>query len=129
MAGTRVDPPAKKKKNKQKNGGSNVVYTQSSNTESTAVPNVHTSEAIFGDIDKLKGDVLANGKSSIAIVSGLFSMEDDISKHKGRKVVTVTTEEEGCVDGSFGKMGKCKVMFVDGISAEIGSQVKMFPLS
>jgi hypothetical protein len=81
---------------------------------------VHTSEAIFGDIDKLKGDVLANGKSSIAIVSGLFSMEDDISKHKGRKVVTVTTEEEGCVDG---------VMFVDGISAEIGSQVKMFPLS
>ncbi|KAL3774989.1 hypothetical protein HJC23_007077 [Cyclotella cryptica] len=122
-AGYRVDPPAKKKKNKQKNG----VHLEASNSESTSES--HKTEVVFGDIEKLKGDVLANGKYTVAIVSGLFSMEDDISKHKGRKVVSVTTEEVGVINGSFGKMGKCKVSFKDGISAEEGSRVKMLAFS
>lgn len=121
--GYRVDPPVKNKKNKQKNG----VHVDASNSETTSESQI--TKVSFGDIEKLKGDVLANGKHTVAIVSGLFSMEDDISKHKGRIVISVTTEEEGVINGSFGKMGKCKVSFKDGISAEEGSRVKMLPFS
>ena len=121
--GSRIDPPAKKKKNKQKNG----VHSDATSTE-TAMSKSNSEERL-GDIDKLKGDALADGKLTMAIVSGLFSMEDDIGKHKGRKVVSLETEEEGTVEGSFGKMGKCKVFFKEGISAVAGSRVKMLPLS
>lgn len=121
--GSRIDPPAKKKKNKQKNG----VHSDTTDIESA----VHKSiaEERIGDVDKLKGDALVDGKLTVAIVSRLFSMEDDIGKHKGRKVVSLQTEEEGAVEGSFGKMGKCKVFFKDGISATVGSKVKMLPFS
>ena len=110
--GARVDPPVKKK---TKNNSSNNVEEQSSTKNNVAV----------GEIVQLKGDVMENGKSPIAIVSGLFTMEDDISKQKGRKVVAVSTEEEGFIYGSFGKMGKVKVSFENGISAKVGSRVKM----
>ncbi len=108
--GARVDPPVKKKK-KKKNSSQNIEEQ-------------HNDGAV-GEIVKLKGDVMENGKSPMAIVSGLFTMEDDISKHKGRKVVAVSTDEEGCISGSFGKMGKVKVSFENGISAQVGSSVKM----
>lgn len=109
--GSRVDPPVKKKKKK------NCIYSaeEQSNTKNGAV----------GEIEKLKGDILENGKSPLAIVSGLFTMEDDISKHKGRKVVAMATEEQGIIHGSFGKMGKIKVSFENGVSAEVGSRVKI----
>lgn len=126
--GSRVDPPAKKKKNKGKNGNQNasqITTTNNAAKKDDAGNDKHANAAATGEIAKLKGDVLDNGKSTVAIVSGLFSMEDDISQHTGRQVVSNTTEEEGVVDGSFGKMGKCKVLFKDGISAEVGSQVKM----
>ncbi|KAK1749064.1 selenocysteine-specific elongation factor [Skeletonema marinoi] len=99
---------------KKKKNGSNNADEQSS-----------TKNGAVGEIEKLKGDILENGKSSMAIVSGLFTMADDISKHKGRKVVAVTTEEEGSIHGSFGKMGKVKVSFENGVSAEVGGRVKM----
>ena len=121
-AGSRIDPPAKKKKNKQKNGVDTEAKQPGSASDMTK------NEERLGDIEKLKGDMLPDGKYTLAIVSGLFSMEDSISKHKGRKVISLATEEEGVVDGSFGKMGKCKVSFKDGISAEIGSRVRMLPL-
>lgn len=120
--GSRVDPPVKKKKTKQKNG----AQTDAATDEITS--DLATSEERFGDVEKLKGDVMADGKHTMAIVSGLFSMEDDIGKHKGRKVVSLDTEEEGVLDGSFGKMGKCKVSFKNGISAAPGSRVKMLPM-
>jgi len=109
--GSRVDPLVKKKK--KKNGSNNAEDLSSANNEAV------------GEIEKLKGDILENGKSPLAIVSGFFTMEDDISKHKGRKVVSSTTGEEGVIHGSFGKMGKVKVSFENGVSAEVGSQVKM----
>jgi len=112
--GSRVDPPVKKKK--KKNCINNA--DEQSNTNNGAV----------GEIEKLKGDILENGKSPLAIVSGLFTMEDDISKHKGRKVVAITTEEEGFIHGSFGKMGKVKVSFENGVSAEVGSRVEMLAI-
>jgi len=138
--GSRVDPPAKKKKNKAKNGNgknsnapssSQVSVVKNNNSSSKSAPtnndrNINNGAAV-GEIIKVKGDTLPNGKHTVAIVSGLFSMEDDIRQHKGRKVTSVAKpEEEGVVDGSFGKMGKCKVLFENGISAEaVGSRVKM----
>lgn len=109
--GSRVDPPVKKKK--KKNGSKNTEEQSSTNN------------GAVGEIDKLKGDILENGKSPIAIVAGLFTMEDDISKHKGRKVMAVSTKEEGFIHGSFGKMGKVKVSFENGVSAEVGSHVML----
>jgi len=126
--GSRVDPPAKKKKNKGKNGNNQNGQTKANNNNASEVVSTNdknTNAATLGEIVKLKGDVLDNGKSTMAIVSGLFSMEDDISHYKGRQVLATATEEKGMVEGSFGKMGKCKVSFKDGISAEVGSRVIM----
>ena len=129
--GSRIDPPVKKKKVKAaKNGIRNDAASSQATAENNAskdAPNntKNTNGEAFGEIVKLKGDVLDNGKNTLAIVSGLFSMEDDINQHKGRKVTSIATEEEGVVAGSFGKMGKCKVVFKDGIAADAGSRVKM----
>lgn len=133
--GSRVDPPAKKKKNRGKkiendnNAASTSQATAGSKNAHDSLPinSKNNNAEVFGEIVKLKGEVLDNGKNSMAIVSGLFSMEDDISQHKGRKVIVSSSEsgEIGAVDGSFGKMGKCKVLFKDGVSAEVGSKVKM----
>ena len=127
--GSRVDPPAKKKKNKGKNNNANGSLSSPKGKTDSYTPTIDnktkTTEDAFGEIVKIKGDADNSSKSTMAIVSGLFSMEDDIGQHKGRRVVATSTEEEGMVDGSFGKMGKCKVLFKDGISAQVGSQVKM----
>lgn len=131
--GSRVDPPAKKKKNKGKNNNANnnqngslsSPHGKTDNYTPTIDNTTKTNEDAFGEIVKLKGDADNSSKSITAIVSGLFSMEDDISQYKGRRVIATSTEEEGVVDGSFGKMGKCKVLFKDGTSAQVGSQVKM----
>ena len=122
--GSRIDPPVKKKKNKGKNGVSDGSNPDKATNADSGENDTNTS-VVSGEIVKLKGDLLDNGKHTIAIVSGFFSMEDDISKHKGRKVVSVTTAEEGLVDGSFGKAGKCKVVFDNGISGDVGSRVQM----
>lgn len=152
--GSRVDLPAKKKKKNK----SASTKTASVNINDAAASSSHLSSfeatpvmehannnnhgnteqknaSAFGEIITIKGDLLENGKHSVAIVLGLFSMEDDIRQHKGRKVVTLPIiannctkeiEKEGIISGSFGKMGKCKVVFRDGISLEaVGSRVKM----
>jgi len=134
--GNRLDPPAKKKKNKAaKNGIRNDAAASSPPQATNSVNNIMSKESqhnkaanteVFGEIVKLKGDTLDNGKTSVAIVSGLFSMEDDITKHKGRAVICIGTNDKGEIVGSFGKMGKCKVVFNNGISSEVvGSRVKM----
>ena len=122
-AGTIVDLPVKTKKKKHtkgKNGSTNNgPAVQAITNDDARVRN------FYGEIEKIKGELLPNNKHTVAIVSGLFSMEDDISQHKGRRVFCLSTDEEGVVDGSFGKMGKCKVFFKDGISADIGSRVQI----
>ena len=119
-AGLPIESPVKikkkKKNSKGKNGNSQAM------TENATKPMNRS----IGDIESIKGEVLIhNGKHTVAIVSGLFSMEDNINQHKGRNVLAMSTNEEGQLVGSFGKMGKCKVLFKDGISAEIGSKVKI----
>lgn len=138
--GSRVDPPAKKKKgtkggkgggNKAKNGGaasssSHVGRPPNGTGAKPGAGDTGDSE-VTGEIAKLKDEPSEGGRPTVAIASGLFSMEDDIGKHRGRRVVALSTDEEGTVDGSFGKMGKCKVLFKGGVSAEVGSKLRMMP--
>ena len=131
--GSRIDPPVKKKKGKGNKNNNNTTTNQNAGasspikTDNTSTASDKFNKDTFGEIVKIKeGD----GTSITAIVSGLFSMEDDISKYKGRIVISTSTQdEEGVVDGTFGKMGKCKVLFKDGLSADVGSQVKMLGVS
>jgi len=126
--GSRVDPPAKKKKKKNKGKPNMDGTAPSKSSDGDAAAASNTKSEVTGEISKLKGDTLDNGKHTAVIASGLFTMEENINKHKGRRVIATSTQEEGAVDSSFGKMGKCKVLFKDGISAKVGSQLKMLPL-
>ncbi len=127
-AGTIVDLPVKTKKKKHtkgKKGSTNNGPAVQATTDGIHGSDEARVRTPCGEIEKIKGDILQNGKHTVAIVSGLFSMEDDITQHKGRRVCCLSTDEEGVVDGSFGKMGKCKVFFKEGISADIGSRVQI----
>jgi hypothetical protein len=76
-----------------------------------------------GEIASLKGDLMDNGKYPTAIVSGFFSPEVNIREKVGFKVIC--GDEKGVITGPFGKAGKCKVSFEDGISAPIGSKCQL----
>ena len=82
----------------------------------------------LGEIAALKGDLLENGKHNMAIVSGLFAPEINIKEKVAAgfiKVVVLGTKEEGRILGPFGKAGKCKVEFAQGISAQPGDKVEL----
>ena len=78
-----------------------------------------------GEIEKLKGDVLENGKSPMAIVAGFFTPEINIKEKVGMRVIIPSTNEEGTVSGAFGKAGKCKVTFDGGVSAAAGAKAEL----
>eukprot|EP00980_Cylindrotheca_fusiformis_P016236 scaffold4825_cov132-Cylindrotheca_fusiformis.AAC.13 len=80
-----------------------------------------------GQVEKLKGDVLENGKYNTAIIAGFFTPEVNVRERIGRKVVIPSTKEEGTISGAFGKAGKCKVAFPDGVSAEAGTKAELRP--
>jgi selenocysteine-specific elongation factor len=98
--GSRLDPPKKESKKKQK------------------------PEAV-GEVEKVKGDVLENGKHNMAIIAGFFTPEINIRDKVGRRVVIPSTHEEGRIAGPFGKAGKCKVTFEGGISAAVGAKAEL----
>jgi len=80
---------------------------------------------VMGKIASLKGEPLENGKFCIAIAEGLFTPEINIREKVGMVVRVVQTSEEGSITGSFGKAGKCKVSFPNGLSAGVGSNVEL----
>jgi hypothetical protein len=43
----------------------------------------------------------------------------------GVKVLVPSTKEEGSIVGPFGKAGKCKVSFEQGISVEAGTKAEL----
>jgi selenocysteine-specific elongation factor len=101
--GTRIEPENKKKK---KNLPEGIKGT--------------------GELVVLKGDILENGKHSMAIISGFFIPEINIKeKAGGAKVMIPSTKEEGAIVGPFGKAGKCKVSFPNGVSAAVGSKAEL----
>ena len=81
-----------------------------------------------GQVEKLKGDVLENGKLNTAIISGFFTPEVNVREKIGRKVYIPSTKEEGAIAGAFGKAGKCKVIFENGVSAEAGTKAELPPV-
>jgi selenocysteine-specific elongation factor len=109
--GTRMDPPAKKKKS----GKASVEAT--------------------GTVEKVKGDVMSGTEDSnpvypMAIVAGLFTPEVDIRPMVGRKIWVPSTQAEGIIAGPFGKAGKCKVTFEKGISeAAVGAKAELHAAS
>lgn len=111
--GARIDPP---KKGKKKGGG------KGGSGEDVGASGVKTD----GEVVSMKGDVLENGKHNVAIVSGFFTPDMDIRQKVGLKVKVPSTGETGMVAGPFGKAGKCKVSFENGISASaVGAKAKL----
>ena len=80
---------------------------------------------LVGEVASIKGDVLENGKHSMAIISGFFAPEINIKDKIGTKVLIPSTQEEGIIVGAFGKAGKCKVAFQQGISAKEGDKAEL----
>lgn len=78
-----------------------------------------------GEVSALKGDVLENGKHPTAIVAGFFEPSINIKERAGAKVYIPSTKEEGTIVGPFGKAGKCKVSFPQGISATEGAKAEL----
>jgi selenocysteine-specific elongation factor len=106
--GSRIEP---QKKGKKKAGGK-VDLPEGVKTE--------------GEVASMKGDVLENGKHDTAIIAGFFAPEVDIRQKVGWKVVIPSTSETGTIWGPFGKAGKCKVSFEDGVSASaVGTKAKL----
>jgi selenocysteine-specific elongation factor len=78
-----------------------------------------------GVVDSIKSDTRDNGKLRVAIISGFFAPEVNIKELVGATVVVTRTNEQGMIVGPFGKAGKCKVSFEQGISANIGEKAEL----
>ena len=83
-------------------------------------------EAI-GQVEKVKGDPLENGKLPQAIIVGFFQPQDDVRERIGQFVRIPSTNETGTIAGAFGKAGKCKVVFESGVSADPGAKAELIP--
>ncbi|KAF1319073.1 Translation elongation factor tu, partial [Globisporangium splendens] len=86
-----------------------------------------------GKIERLKGETTVDHRNPFAIVSGLFTTEQDAVAAAGRSVVCFATtsaasetkEERGEIEKPFGKAGKVRVVFTKngGTSAQVGDGV------
>ena len=77
-------------------------------------------------MQSLKGDVLDNGKHGLTIIAGLFALEINAKEWIDKtKVVIPSTKEEGTILAPFGKAGKCKVSFPNGISAATETKAEL----
>lgn len=84
--------------------------------------NRQASDLRKGVIESIKCDHDRGGTT--AIVSGLFSQEEDIrALAKLGMVVRTSSDDQGMVRGPFGKLGKCKVEFSHGVSVQIGEHI------
>ena len=73
-----------------------------------------------GEVMTLKGEPTPDNKYEMAIITGFFTPEVNIRERVGEKVRIPSTKEEGKIAGPFGKAGKCKVSFENGLSAPVG---------
>ena len=60
----------------------------------------------------------------MAIVSGIFTMADDIRSHVGAKALG-PDGEEGELVGPYAKLGKCKIRFQGSIARDAGGRVTL----
>jgi selenocysteine-specific elongation factor len=101
--------------------GNRVEVENKKKSKKKKEPGVHKN----GEVSALKGDMLENGKHNMAIISGFFAPEINIKEKTGWKVVVPSTGEDGFIVGPFGKAGKCKVSFEQGISANVGDKAEL----
>ena len=81
---------------------------------------------IVGKISSMKGEPLANGDFTMVIVEGFFTPDINIREKVGMKVNVSQSDLVGSIVGSFGKAGKCKVSFPDGIHEKlVGAKVEL----
>lgn len=73
----------------------------------------------------LDGEIISLKPDNIVVVAGFFSPEINIREKLGWNVQIVGTDEVGSIIAPFGKAGKCKVFFQDGLTASEGSKVRL----
>ena len=84
------------------------------------------SKAVIGKIASMKGDLLENDFYPMVIVEGFFTPEINVREKVGMKVKVIETGQVGSITGSFGKAGKCKVGFPEGLSEDnLGKKVEL----
>lgn len=81
---------------------------------------------IIGKISSIKGEPLASGDYIMVIVEGFFTPEINVREKVGMRVIISESGQEGLIAGSFGKLGKCKVSFPEGIhESRVGAKVEL----
>lgn len=92
-------------------------------------------EQARGQIERLKGETTSDSRNPFAIVTGLFSSDQEASTAIGRHVIVVVKvkgsealeEEVGEIEKPFGKAGKVRVAFIEngGTLAQVGDMVRL----
>ena len=84
-------------------------------------------QSAVGDMELRFGTVDAVRQGDLVIAKGFFSMEEDIRKYVGLRVVPTEGEApEGCVVGPFGKGGKAKVQFSSTFAGTVGTPLTLY---
>lgn len=84
----------------------------------------------IGIIERLKGQTSADGRNPFAVVSGLFSTEQEATRAVGSRirclVDSCNTLDGGTIEKAFGKAGKVRVDFQEcgGTKAQLGDKVE-----
>jgi len=118
------------KKSDKKTPTSNINVVAVSQPKPKDSERNNPQDILIGEICTIKDDILINGLPTVVIVSGLFTPDIDIRDFVGSKVqVMCSSKEEGQILGPFGKAGKCKVSFPQGISSPLGSKVQRHKIS
>lgn len=93
-------------------------------------------EQVRGTIERLKGETTSEGRNPFAIVTGLFSSDQEAFAATGRQVVVATdsttvSEEVGEIEKPFGRAGKVRVAFTEngGTLAQVGDVVRFLATS
>lgn len=119
-SGTKIETETKKEKKKK-----SPPYDSNASKQNVNILKDNTT--VHGKISNTKGEPMANGLYEVVIVEGFFTPEIDIREKVGMRVELKGSQNEGSIIGSFGKAGKCKVAFPEGIAKEsIGSDVILF---
>ncbi|GAB4820810.1 hypothetical protein N2152v2_007856 [Parachlorella kessleri] len=72
-----------------------------------------------GVIERVEGD------GCTAICRGMFKKDTDLSKFTGMRVTALPSQQEGRIEGSFGKSGKFKVYFAGGVTLPPAGQASI----
>ena len=103
----------------------NSTFTPATPTPTSV--SVSSESLRIGTIESLKpdSDPGSSELTVVAIVTGAFSREENIRKYKDSNVRVVGKNICGLLVGPFAKLGKCKIMFFDGIHIVVGDAVEI----